>query len=207
MALRHTLVVAAVGIGLPFAGIAAPAEAATTSTTSTTQCQTLLTCVVPIVTGLTGGLVGTVPTLLNAVPKIVGSVPQTLTTLLGGNHSTGPTQGTKTPPKTPQHGKPPVKTPPHRTPPTTSSSHLTPVPKKTTTATTTPTVAHPTVIPPQPISQPNPVIKVVQQVAHLAQQVVSLFGWNLLALIPMAGIALVISRRMAAGRRSASGLL
>ena len=206
MTLRRTWLVAVVGFGLPLAGVAAPAQAATTNT-STAQCQTLLTCVVPIVTGLTGTLVTTVPAVVNAVPKIVGSVPATLSNLLGTKHTTPPpSQGHNPPPKPPDHGKPTVKKTHHHTttPPKAPAAHTTPAPKAPSP---TPAVATPRVIPPAPTPRPDPVVQVVQEVAHVAQQVVSLFGWNLLALIPMAGIAFVISRRMAASRRSASGLL
>ncbi|BBH15827.1 hypothetical protein Back2_01140 [Nocardioides baekrokdamisoli] len=204
MARRHAIVVAVVGFGLPLAGVASPAEAASTTPTQP-QCQTLLTCVVPIVTGVTGGLITSVPTLVHAVPTVVGSVPKTLSTLLGGKPTT-PTQGTTTPPPPPNHGKPTVK-PQHHKPPTTSATHVTPAPTKAAARITTPTPAKPTVIPQAPTPSTNPVIQVVEQVAHAAEKVVSLFGWNLLALLPMAGIAFGISRRMAASRRSVSGLL
>lgn len=202
MRLRRTLLVAVIGFGLPLAGVAAPAQAAMTNT-PTTQCQTLLTCVVPIVTGLTGTLVTAVPTVIKAVPQILGSVPATLSNLLGTNHTTPPSRGQKPP----HHSKPPVTKAHHptKTPPKTSAAHTTAAPKKA--AIPTHTVAVPKVIPTAPTPRPNPIVQLVRDVGHVAQQVVSLFGWNLLALIPMAGIAFVISRRMAVSRRSASGLL
>ena len=72
----------------------------------------------------------------------------------------------------------------------------------------TPHHSTPATAPRSPVSPPlvpNPISDVLQQVTGVAQAVFSIFGWNLLALIPMAGIALAISRQMRSGRRSASG--
>lgn len=218
MSIRRTFVAILVGIGLPLTAMAAPATAATSTPTPTPQCQGLLTCVVPIVTGLTGAVVGTttgvvstVPTIVGNVPKIVGTVPTVLSTLLGGNPATSPGQGTTPPPTKPPH---------HVTPPPTTTHHTTTstIPRRTTT---TVKVTSPVTIPsvidhnPGPQAVSNSGLSIGDILGDLlggnlvsaASKIVTLFGWNLLALIPMGGIAFVISRRMASGRRSASGLV
>lgn len=208
MGLGRVCMIATVGIGLPLAGVAAPAEAAATAPPQ--QCQNLLGCVVPIVSGLTVTVTGLVPTVVNTtVPSLVSAVPKLLTTVpqvLSGVLAPPPTKPTQppnvTPPPPPRHhGKPTVTTHHHAT--------TTAPPVRTTAVTPTiqPSVPTPQVTQPTPQKPTNPVVQVLQEAAHVAAQVVTLLGWNLLALIPMAGIAFVISRRMATAKRSASGLL
>lgn len=208
MGIRRTCVVAAAGIGLPLVGVAAPAHAATT--TPPLQCQGLLTCVVPIVSGLTTSvtssvpiLVNTVPQLIHTVPTVLNTVPQVLSGVLEGPPTTPkPPSKPPTPPTTTHHSKPVVAAPHRHIASTTAPAVHSPV-----APTTPPTAAAPTVIPPAQTSDPNPIVQVLQQASRAVETVVNLFGWNLLALIPMAGIAFVISRRLYSARRSASGLL
>ncbi|BBH18479.1 hypothetical protein Back2_27660 [Nocardioides baekrokdamisoli] len=87
------------------------------------------------------------------------------------------------------------------------------VPPKTRASTSTPHASHASVVAPRRVvgstptttstSQrigPKPVPDVLQQVATAVQDAFSLFGWNLLALIPIAGIAIAISRQMKSPR-------
>src|SRR5581483_7871685 len=149
-------------------------------------------------------------------PNIVNTVPTVLSTLLGTKNTT-PTQ-----PKPPSGngghhngggGTKPGKTKHSQTASATSASTRTSTTVKTTAVPAKrPSVVQPT---PQTTSDHNSdsgsiggvIGSLFSPVVDAAKTVVTLFGWNLLALIPMAGIAFVISRRMSAARRSASGLL
>lgn len=57
---------------------------------------------------------------------------------------------------------------------------------------------------PPPSMRPQLIPNVIQQVAGAVQSAFTLVGWNLLALIPMAGIAFAISRQITSARRSVS---
>lgn len=193
---RHVIGPAVAGLVLTAAGVAMPSSA---SAATTAPCTDLLGCVVPTLTATTGVLTttvtGTVQTLTTTtLPSVIDAVPTTLTTLL---------QGTKTITPTPK----PV---PHPTP------HPTPHPRHTTHKVTRST-SGPGIVAPGVATRPG---TAPQQggpstpsgrdggtlaglggaVAKAVESVVNLFGWNLLALIPMAGIAFAISRRMATAR-------
>jgi len=201
------LAAGAVGLGLSCALVAGPAEAATaTSGTSQTQCQSLLGCLSPIVGGLTGTVSGVVTTLTTtlASPPVSVTLPDPVTPIVDvlATKPTGVTPPPPPPPPTP----PPHHTKPHPKPHPVAVT-TTPRTGAASTGITAPVTVQPPVVPPAPTNNSNLLFHFVDQVARAAEQVVTLFGWNLLALIPMGGIAFVISRRMATARRSVSGLL
>jgi len=107
-----------------------------------------------------------------------------------------------TPPATAASTKAPHSTNPPSTTPSARTSHATTrlrsVPDVTPTAPTSPRITSPR---PRKSSQLG---DAVQQVTSVLQTVVKPFGWNLLTLIPMAGIAFAISRRMSAAGRADS---
>jgi hypothetical protein len=195
--MRRMFVAGAIGIGLSLTTVAAPAQAASSTTPQpqAQQCQGLLGCVVPIVTSVTETVTGTVtkgvPNVIKSVTKTVGNVPGTVQTVVGV--VTPPTK-----PVTKPH-QPVAKAPTKPiTVPVRQVVPITPV---------APAVVQPPATTREDTGSPNPFLQALNSVTKAAETVADLFGWNLLALIPMAGIALAISRRMATARRSASGLL
>ena len=206
------MVAVLIGVGFTSALIAAPADAATPATS---QCAGLLGCVTTTLTGtLNSTVTDVVAPVTHVVPTVVNTVPQVVNAVLPAKKSSGGSNSGK------GHGKGGSKGGGKVTTHKNESVHkksVTVAPKKPTTQPRKPATSHVSAVSPVTIphaqgsaaaSSPGPVTQIIQDVAHAAAQVVSLFGWNLLALIPMSGIAFVISRRLGlARRRSVSGLL
>jgi len=89
--------------------------------------------------------------------------------------------------------------------PKTAAASRTPHVRSAPQAAASPATPKQQVGPPQAQRRPPGVFRqVAGAVDHAVQAVVTIFGWNLLALFPMAGIALLISRRIRSAGLSAA---
>lgn len=187
--------VAMVGAGLVMSavavGTAAPATAATAA-----PCTDLVGCATTTLAGTTGTLTTTVTGTLHTVatttlPTVLTVVPTTLTSLLSSAQVSPPPKppGKPTPGRGRGHGHP-------GTPAAVGTIHHgSPHARPASTSTSIPSESGVSLLGNQTADQDHLVWPVV---AATVQKLLTLVGWNLLALVPMAGIAFVISRRMTA---------